>query len=162
MIKLIASVCIDAPVAVVWARLAKLEDIQLWSESILHASCDGKLVQGVGAERTCRLAGNLTVQEQWIAWDEGHSFQYEGFGIPMVKRATNRWSVQPEGQRTLLISEAEVELKGGLWGRLFEPIMRLMAGRMAPNTLAGFKYLVEHGHPYAGKQSELPRMPATC
>jgi hypothetical protein len=34
--------------------------------------------------------------------------------------------------------------------------------RMAPNALAGFKYLVENGHPYAGKASELPRVPATC
>ena len=162
MIKLNASVCIDASAPAVWARLAKLEDIQLWSEPILQASCDGTLAQGVGAERTCRLAGNLTIQERWIAWDEGHSFQYEGFGIPLVKRVTNHWSVQPQGARSLLISAVEMELKGGFLGRTFEPIMRLMAQRMAPNALAGFKYLVEHGHPYPGKQSELPRVSALC
>jgi uncharacterized membrane protein len=36
MIKLEASVCIEAPADIVWARLAKLEDIQLWSEPVLH------------------------------------------------------------------------------------------------------------------------------
>lgn len=32
MLGLSASVCIDAPAAVVWDQLARLEDIQLWSE----------------------------------------------------------------------------------------------------------------------------------
>jgi hypothetical protein len=49
MIKLVASVCIEAPHDVVWARLAKLEDIQLWSKAIVHTSCTGPLAQGVGA-----------------------------------------------------------------------------------------------------------------
>ena len=50
MIKLFASVCIAAPAAAVWSRLAKLEDIQLWSESVFPARCTGALSQGVGAE----------------------------------------------------------------------------------------------------------------
>ena len=37
MIKLSASICIEAPAAIVWARLAKLEDIQLWSEAVVRA-----------------------------------------------------------------------------------------------------------------------------
>src|SRR3954468_2586946 len=148
MIKLVASVCIEAPHDVVWARLAKLEDIQLWSEAIVHASCTGPLAQGVGAERTCELVGNRTIQERWIAWDEGRSFQYEGFGIPMMRRASNRWSVVSQGARSLLISEAELELKGGLFGRLLEPILGSLMQRMAPGALASFKYLVEQGRPY--------------
>ena len=123
MIKLFASVCIEAPAESVWAQLAKLEDIQLWSEPVLHARCTGAVAQGVGAERVCELAGNTTITERWVAWDEGRSFTYEGSGIPLLG-----------------------------------PLMR----RMAPNALAGFKYLVEHGYPYDGKASELPRVPATC
>jgi Polyketide cyclase / dehydrase and lipid transport len=162
MIKLFASVCIEAPAAIVWARLAKLEDIQLWSEAVLHARCDGAVSQGVGAERTCELAGNFIVIERWVAWEEGQSFTYEGFGIPLMKRAVNRWSVMAHGEQSLLMSEAELEIKGGMFGRILEPILRPLMQRMAPNALAGFKYLVEHGHPYEGKASELPRAPATC
>jgi hypothetical protein len=162
MIRLFASVCIEAPVESVWARLAKLEDIQLWSEPVLHASCEGALAQGVGAERICELAGNLTIKERWVAWDEGRSFQYEGFGIPFMKRVTNRWSVLPQGHQSLLTSEAELEIKGGAFGRVLEPIMGPMMQRLAPNALAAFKYLVEHGRPYDGKASELPRAPANC
>lgn len=162
MIKLVTTICIDAPVASVWARLAKLEDIQLWSASVLRARCEGTLSHGVGAERTCDLAGNLTIRERWLAWEEGTSFQYEGYGLPWVKRATNRWSVQAVGKQTLLTSEATIEMKGGIWGRLLEPVMGLMARRMAPSEFAGFKYLVEHGQPYSGKYSELPRPAVAC
>ena len=162
MIKLFASACIEAPAETVWARLAKLEDIQLWSEPIVSARCDGAVSRGVGAQRTCELKGNLTIKEHWTAWDEGKSFAYEGFGIPLMKRAANRWSVLPQGQRTLLTSEAELELRGGIVGRLLEPVVGPLMQRMAPNALALFKYFVEHGHPYKGKASELPRALASC
>jgi hypothetical protein len=52
MITLFTSVCIEAPADIVWARLAQLEDIPLWSAAVLHATCDGALSQGVGAQRT--------------------------------------------------------------------------------------------------------------
>jgi hypothetical protein len=162
MIELNASVCIDAPAEIVWARLARLEDIQLWSEAVLQARCEGALSQGVGAERTCEIAGNHTIKERWVAWDEGHSFQYEGFGIPLMKRAVNKWSVLPEGEKSLLTSEAQLELKGGVFAKILEPIMGPLIRKMSANALAPFKYFVEQGHPYDGKTSELPRAPATC
>jgi uncharacterized membrane protein len=34
LIKLFASVRVEAPAAIVWARLAKLEDIPMWSEFV--------------------------------------------------------------------------------------------------------------------------------
>jgi hypothetical protein len=79
-----------------------------------------------------------------------------------MRRASNRWSVIAQGKRSLLVSEAELELKGGLFGRLLEPILGPLMQRMAPGALASFKYLVEQGRPYAGKASELPSVPAWC
>jgi len=163
MLRLSASVCIDARAAIVWDQLARLEDIPLWSEAIRRAACNGPLSRGVGAGRTCELKGNLVIQERWVAWDEGRSFRYEGSGLPFVKHATNVWSVHPQGaNQSLFKSEAEVELKGGPFGRLLEPIMALAFRRMGSNSLAAFKYLVENGRPYAGRHSDLPRAAATC
>lgn len=105
----------------------------------------------------------MVVEERWTAWDEGRSFRYEGFGIPLVKRAVNTWSVSPHSpQQTLLTSQAEVELKGGWLGRLFEPLMAFAMRKMAPNSLAAFKYLVENGRPYQGRHSTLPRAAVSC
>ena len=163
MIRLSGSVCIDAPAHVVWARLARLEDIEIWSHLVRRASCPDGRSRGLSAERTCKLAGNITIEERWIAWDEGRSFAYEATGLPLVKRAHNIWSVHPENElQTLLTTVAEVELKGGYFGRLLEPIMATAFGRMAPRYLAAFKYLVEKGHPYEGPYTDLPVAPATC
>jgi len=162
MIKLFASVCIEAPAPTVWASLAQLEDIQLWSEAVVHARCDGAVAQGVGAERTCELAGHVTITEHWVAWEEGQSFTYEGFGIPLMKRARNHWSVIPQGEKSLLTSEAVLEIRGGVFGRLLEPFLGPVLRRTAPHALAAFKYFVETGQPYAGKAAALPRAPVTC
>jgi hypothetical protein len=116
----------------------------------------------VGAERTCDLVGGRTITERWMAWEEGQSFAYEGVGLPLVKRAVNRWTVRPQGEKTLLISEAEVELKGGVVGRLLEPVLGPLMRRLGPRALAAFAYLVEQGRPYAGKASALPKAPALC
>ena len=137
-------------------------DIAGWSDAVRHARCDGAITRGVGAERTCQLAGNLTVQERWVAWEEGRAFTYEGRGIPLLKQARNHWPVIPQGDKTLLISEAELEIKGGVLGRLLEPALGPAMRRMAPGALAAFKYFVEQGQPYPGKAADLPHPAATC
>ena len=162
MITLASSVCIEAPVDVVWERLATLEDIQLWSEAVLAARCEGPLTRGVGAERTCDLRGGITIRERWLQWEEGRSFTYEGLGIPLVRRAKNTWTVHAEGAQTLLTSAAEVELKGGALTRPLEPAMAYQLNRVGRRTLASFKYLVEHGQPPSVNHSKLPRVAAAC
>jgi hypothetical protein len=162
MITLTSSVCIDAPTERVWERLAKLEDIQLRSEAVLDARCEGPRTRGVGAERTCDLRGGITIRERWLHWDEGRGFTYEGLGIPLVKQAKNTWRVEAEGEQTLLTSRAAVVLKGGRPTRLLEPAMAYQLNRFGRHTLAAFKYLVEHGHPPPVKHSKLPRVATAC
>jgi hypothetical protein len=82
---------------------------------IKRATGPGERSRGVGAERTCELAGNI-----------------------------------------------EVELKGGYFGRLLEPVMAAVFQRIAPSPLAAFKCLVENGPPYQGRHSDLPAAAATC
>jgi Polyketide cyclase / dehydrase and lipid transport len=161
-ITLVASVCIEAPAESVWARLARLEDIRLWSEAVLDARCEGAFSRGVGAERTCDLRGGVTIRERWLAWNEGRSFTYEGVDIPLVASARNEWTLEPVGDQTLLTSRAELVLKTGALGRLFEPIVAFQLRRIGPRTLAAFKYLVEHGKPPAVKHAKLPRAAVAC
>lgn len=161
MITLSASVCVEAPTDEVWARLAKLEDIALWSETVRAARCDGAIARGVGAERTCDLAGGITITERWTSWEEGVSFTYEGFGIPLVKHARNHWAVEADGEKTLLTSYARVVLKGGRLSRLLEPVLAIQFRRMGPRTLAAFKYLVENGEAPSAKHARLPH-PSAC
>jgi hypothetical protein len=116
-------------------------------DAILEAPCAEGFKHGVGAQRTCRLTGGITIRERWLAWDEGRSFTYEGVGLPLVSRARNTWTVRAEGDQSVLTSEAEVVLRGGRLGRLLEPLVARQARRMGARSLAAFKYLVEQGEP---------------
>ena len=154
--------CIDAPATVVWERLARLEEIALWSEAVVAAECPAGRSRGVGAERVCRLTGGVTIRERWVEWEEGVGFVYEGVGIPLVASARNRWVLQPHGDRTLLVSEAEVRVKGGLAGRVLSPLASRQIARVATRTLAAFTYLVESGHAPAVKHARLQVPAPAC
>jgi len=162
MIKLLLSACIDAEKNNVWEILSQVEKINLWVEPVISAYCEGDLIKGAGMVRVCRLKRNITIKEKWISWDEGHSFTYVGYNIPMVKRAINTWSVESIKGKTLVTSKSEIELKGGIIGKLLEPLMRLISKKMGNESLASLKYLVENKKPYGGKLSTLPDLPITC
>src|SRR5215510_9073385 len=93
MMKVSASVCINAPAPKVWALLSELDSIHVWNESIHRSYCESENKRGVDAVRVCELGGNVTIRETIIAWDEGQSFTYIGQGVPLVKRAANTWRV---------------------------------------------------------------------
>ena len=66
------------------------------------------------------------------------------------------------GTQTQVTSSAEVELKGGVLGRLLEPLVSAVFSRMGPRSLASLKYLVEHGEPFKGPARKIPLAPAVC
>ncbi|VAW57174.1 hypothetical protein MNBD_GAMMA07-394 [hydrothermal vent metagenome] len=160
--KLKMSACIDAPKEKVWAVLANVENVNLWIAPIISAHCEGDTRKGVGTVRVCKLKGNMTVQEKWIEWNEGHSYTYQAFGAPLVKKAINTWSIKSVNGKALLTTESTVELKGKVFGKLLEPLMLLVSKRMGADSLAAIKYLIETGQPYAKKFSTLPRVLSAC
>ena len=162
MIRLQGSVCVEASVETVWAVLSDIENVPLWVEPIVDAYCSSDTKRGIGTERTCRLKGNMTIKEKWILWEEGKSFAYIGYGLPLMKSAKNTWTLKNENGKTLLSSEAEIEFKGGILGKLLELVMRPMMRRLGAPTLAAFKYFVENGRPFEGKHSSLPSAAVTC
>lgn len=156
------SVCIDAPVSTVWRVIADLESIHVWVEPIRRSYCEGTTTSGLDAVRVCHLDGHVTVRERIVDWIEGRTFAYEGQGAPLMKRAVNRWSVEERGTQTLVTTLAEVEIKGGVFGRLLEPIVAPIAKRMGSRSLAGLKYFVERGVPHKGSARKLLPIPGAC
>ncbi len=163
MLTLKGAVCIDAPLEQTWAVLSDLERISDWSEEIQTAVCVSQQKRGVGAQRECLLSNNITIEEQIIAWQEGQSFTYEAHNIPLVAKAKNTWRVAEQQGKTLLSTESEIVMQGGLLGVIcLQPLMYLMARLMGGKTLAALKYLVEQGQPYQGKYSSLPPVSVIC
>ena len=161
MLRLKDSVCIDAPAALVWDRLSQIDTIDRWVPAIKTVRCATEVTRGRGAVRVCELQ-RFSVREEFIEWDEGRSFKYRGTGAPMMKWATNRWSLESYGAKTLVTSEVELVVKGGAVGRLLEPVMALAIRLGLPNSLAPLKFYLETGRPFEGKPGRLPRAPATC
>jgi carbon monoxide dehydrogenase subunit G len=160
MLKLTSSVCIDAPPAAVWAVLSDLEGIQRWVPIIRRSYCPEQN-RGVGASRVCELKQGA-VRETVLEWEEGRSFTYRGEGAPMMKSAINRWTVSAHGTQTLVTSAAEVELKGGIFGWMLEPLLKVVSLRLGASSLASLKYYVEHGEVYGGNIKELLPTPGAC
>jgi carbon monoxide dehydrogenase subunit G len=160
MLKLTRSICVDAAASAVWAVLSDLDGVHLWVDSIHRAECPGQ-DRGVGAVRVCELR-QATVRETVVEWDEGRSFMYRGDGAPMMASATNRWSVEAYGERSLVTSTAEITLKGGAVGRLLEPVLRPIVYRLGGRSLASLKYLVEEGHPHPRGGRGLAAIPSVC
>jgi carbon monoxide dehydrogenase subunit G len=156
------SVCIDAPAAKVWEVLSALDTIHRWVAPIRRSHCEGETNRGANAVRVCELGGNVVVRETIVDWVEGQSFAYTGEGAPLMKRALNRWSVEARDAQCLVTSTAEVVLKGGILGRLLDPLFAAIALRMGRRSLATLKYYVETGRPFAGKARALLPIPAAC
>ena len=136
MLKIKASACIDASPESTWNILADIENIYLWSEPVLSSKCKGTQKSGVGTERVCHIGRNVVITERWVDWVDGVSYTYEGFNLPLVKAAKNTWSVKAENGKTLLTSESEVELKGGVFGKMLEPLMLLVSKKMGADALS--------------------------
>lgn len=161
MLHLRNSVCIEAPADRVWRYLSKVESIDHWVPAIRHARCDTDQTRGVGTVRICELK-KFHVREEFLEWEEGRSFKYRGTGAPMMAWATNRWTVEPMGEKTLVTSEAELVVKGGFFGRLLEPLVYVAVRLGLPNSLAPLKYYVETGEPFKGNPRHLPSADAVC
>jgi hypothetical protein len=165
MIRMLSTVCIEAPASRVWECLTLLEEIPRWSAPVLSATCPAGRSSGVGAARVCTLRGNLQIKELWTEWsNEQRYFKYEAEGIPLVKRATNRWSVKPHSPiQSLLVSEAEIELRGGVVVRLLlEPMMERRMNVMGRQSLTALKHLIETGCEYQGDFASLPMPKVAC
>jgi len=161
MLVLKSSICVEAPVNRVWKYLAAIEKIDLWVPAIKQAWCESDHTQGIGAVRICRLE-KFEVREEFLEWDEGKSFKYVAKGAPMLHSASNHWTIEPFGDETLITSYSEIIVKGGIFGRLLEPLIYLVTRIGFPNALAPLKFLIETGKPFEGKATDLPKARSIC
>ncbi len=161
MLRLQSTVCIDASPERVWKSLSAVKDVDLWVPAIKKAWCEAEQERGVGTVRVCNL-DKFDVREEIVEWDEGKSFKYVATGAPMILSASNRWSLEMMKGKTLVTSYSEILVKGGIFGRLLEPVIYLATKFAFPNALAPLKYYVETGKPFVGNAKDLPLAPAFC
>jgi hypothetical protein len=125
-----------APLAAVWDTLACFEDISLWGRGVSQSSLLTEVANGLGATRRVQVGRNA-LRETITVWEPLRSLGYTIVGLPpVVRQASNTWTLANEGSSTRVTLTAEVTTKGG-------PIIgHLVAGKVGKankQLLAGLK-----------------------
>lgn len=66
MLQIETTIDIDASVNDVWRRLAKLDNVQHWVDSVKKSHYTSDVKDGIGAERTCEVKGFGTLKEKVV------------------------------------------------------------------------------------------------
>jgi carbon monoxide dehydrogenase subunit G len=157
MLQINATIEINAPADLVWKRLAKLDDVQHFVESVQKSYYSSEQTEGIGAERTCEVKGFGTLQEKITQWDDGDSLTYAVEGMPKVVRsARSHWSLNAiTPNKTRVTVESTMETNYGVFGSLMAKyMMRPQVTRLLEKGLASFKDYVEDSRTVADVRQE--------
>jgi len=157
-----SSVCIEAPRSIVWRYLSDLERASDWVIDLVSTKLDESKPKGKGCVRICELKNGKEAREYFTEWEEESAFTYQVLNAPMMKSASNSWSIEEVNGKVLVKSKAVIEFKGGPLGKVFGLMMSPLAKRSMQGYLAAFKFLVENGRVYKGKVSRLGKAPVVC
>lgn len=83
-----------------WAVLADFGAIATWAPNVDHSCLTTAETGGVGAVRRVQVGRNALL-ERIVEWEAGEALAYELEGLPpIVRSATNRWTVTGAGETT--------------------------------------------------------------
>lgn len=157
-------IVIDRPINDVWDILGnQYGQAYLWASGLSHSEGAGapKHAKAPCSQRVCTTTQG-TIKETVDHFDaENYQLVYtviEGFPF-FVDRATNHWTLEAQGQQTLVHMHLMVQTKGW-FGALMRPIMKGQLQKTVAPILNDLKVYVETGQPSAHKQQELQRQAA--
>ncbi|MBW2224072.1 MAG: SRPBCC family protein [Deltaproteobacteria bacterium] len=163
MLQITRTIDINAPVHDVWKKLAKLDDVENFVDSVTRSYYNTEQKEGVGAARTCDVKGFGTIVEEIIDWKEGETFTYTVEGMPkMVKHAQSKWLLERKSQsETTLSVTNSIETRYGAFGRLMERFaLEPKLSRTIAGALKQFKEHVERSQSPAPRNIEQLHAPA--
>lgn len=129
----------------VWDVLADFGTIGAWVDRIDHSSI---LVHGAGGDPigTARRVqiGRNTLVERIVEFDPPHTLAYDIEGLPKrLRRVTNRWTLRPEGQSTVVTLTSTIEIGSGRIPQLAERVVCRIITRESDGLLAGLAQRLE-------------------
>jgi uncharacterized protein YndB with AHSA1/START domain len=136
---------IKAPVDDVWAALADIGNIYVWNPGVVQSHSTSETAEGMGATRYCDLGGSNFLDEEVVAWEPGEKLTMRIVGTNMpFETADIRFTLRPEGNKTVVTVSPEYTLKYGLVGRLMDRFyVRGTYEKGMGNLLHGLREYVE-------------------
>ena len=134
MVSTSSTTVIPSAVEVVWASLARFEDISRWGRGVDQSSALTQAASGPGATRRVQVGRNA-LRETITVWEPPHRLGYTIMGLPQVVReASNTWVLVAEGGATRVTLTTEVHTKGG---PVLSHLVARKLGRAGEQLLAG-------------------------
>jgi hypothetical protein len=129
-----SSAFVPAGAEVVWATLSRFGEISQWGTGVDESSLLTAASDGVGATRRVQVGRNA-LRETITVWEPPRSLGYTILGLPpVVRSASNTWTLEPVGDGTRVTLLSDVTTRGGpLVGRL---VVRLL-GKAGSKLVAG-------------------------
>ena len=136
---------INAPVAQVWAALSDIGSIYQWNPGVVASHTTTEQTEGVGACRHCDLGKAGYLDESVVKWVENEALTMRINGTNMPFRSADiRFTLQPQGDQTVVTCSPIYTLKYGPIGKLLDAAMvRSTYQKGMQSLLAGLKQHVE-------------------
>ena len=148
MNKVEGQIVIDAPAQRVWELLADFGSVYRWAPSVTKSYSTSEHNSGPEASRHCDIAGFGGIEEYITEWNEGRDFTYLATGVGPISGGYSTWSVEPQGDKTLVYTEFRYGLRFGPLGTLMNAlILRRKLDQGLEKALEGLKHHVKTGEP---------------
>ena len=147
------SIRIKASPDSVWSVLGKLDALHEYDPGVTKASILEGASVGVGAARQCDLAPGGWFRERVTAWRPAKSVSFELFECTLpVKSLRHTYTLDQEGDETVVHQRMEYELKFGPVGRVMDALLvRKKWNAGIRGFFDGLKAYVESGRGRSGK-----------
>jgi uncharacterized protein YndB with AHSA1/START domain len=131
----------------VWDVLADFGALSTWVEKADHSSILTHGADGpIGTARRVQM-GRQTLVERIVEFDPPHALAYDIEGLPKrLRRVTNRWTLRPSGESTVVRLTSTVEIGSGRIAQLAERVMCRVMTRESDGMLAGLADRLEKPH----------------
>ena len=132
----------------VWDVLADFGALSTWVDrvdpsSILVHGADG---DPIGMARRVQMGRN-TLVERIVEFDPPHTLAYGIDGLPKrLRRVTNRWTLRPSGESTVVTLTSTVEIGSGRLRQLAERVACRVMASESDGMLAGLAKRLEFSH----------------
>jgi len=131
------SITVTATAEAVWAVLAAFDHLSSWADDVEHSSYLTAQTEGAGSARRVQV-GRTVLVERVTEWDPPRALVYALEGLPpVVGGATNRWTLRPSGDRTLVMLTSTVDPGSKPPGRLVAPLLARRLAKASDGMLAG-------------------------
>ena len=129
----------------VWDVLADIRNIYLWNPGVVRSRLTTHGKVRVGTCRLCDLEGKNYLDEEVIEFEKPHrlTMRINDTNLPF-KAAEIRYTVEPQGGKTLVRVSPKYQLKFGLLGSILDTIMvRSQYRKGMQELLRGLRNYVE-------------------